>query len=306
MLRRPTPWTALGIICCLFWSSGALAGKVRFNRVASLPASYPEGPVEIGGRLLVAEMTANRVVELFDLSTRTIWQEADCGPTSISQLGGGEIVVLCHLGGYLAIVSREGKTRKRIYRTADGARIRFPNDSIADGRGGVYISDAGLFNESAPATGKLLYLSPQLEVTRAASGIRYANGVAIHSSTRRLYVSEHLGRRILSYEIKRPGVLGPVEIALDRRAIEAELGPLLNHSGPDGIEFFDEKSYFVAIYGQGAVLHISTAGQVLGRIPVGPKYVTNVSRWRERYVVTGAESNTVFPYAGRIEVYTVR
>lgn len=279
------------------------AGPLKVKREASIPALYPEGPVQIGARTFVAEMTAQRVIELQGTAIKPFWEEAGCGPTSISQASQGRLLVLCHLGGYLALITSEGKTVKRILDDENGGRVRFPNDSIADGNGGVYLSDAGLFAPGAPAGGSILYLSPELKLTRVASGIHYANGVAIHITSKRLYVSEHLGGRVLAYPLLGAGQLGEPATVLTREALKNAVGELDELSGPDGIEFYDEHSFLVCIYGRGVLLRVSIEGKVLDVIAAGPRYITNVARSGSRYIVTGADTNSIFPYAGSIGIY---
>lgn len=293
------------IICGCAFVIAAPARGISFRLQYSIPASYPEGPVKIRDRIYVAEMTANRVIELQQTTKKTFWEETGCGPTAIAELSEGRMVVLCHLGGYLAIVSEAGRTTERILNDESGIRIRFPNDCISDGNGGVYISDAGLFAPGERGDGSILFLSKDSKVTRIARGINYANGVAIHGPTQTLYVSEHIGGRILSYPIRSPGVLGTMQVVLSKRNLIETLGELEDLVGPDGIEFFDDESFFVAIYGRGVVLRVSTSGAIREVLSVGIRYVTNVHLSGNVLVVTGAFTNTVPPFAGLIEIYAI-
>ena len=67
---------------------------------------------------------------------------------------------------------------------------------MSDGQGGAYFSDAGQFDLSAPATGRVYHLSAMGVMTEVVGQIKYANGVNFDPATRTLYVSEHLARRV--------------------------------------------------------------------------------------------------------------
>lgn len=286
-------------------AAGGLAFSPRLEKVAAVNALYPEGPAVALGRLLVAEMTADRVAVFDGKATATFWKEEGCGPTSVSPFGDG-ILVTCHLGGYLALVTAEGSTAERLYATESGVAVDSPNDSAADGHGGVYVSNSGVFSPSAPARGMVLYLGPDRHLAQVAGGIRYANGVTLIDAGSRLLVSEHLGGRILAFAVEAPGRLGPRAVLVEQEALIESIGPLEPLTGPDGIEPLDDGTFMVAIYGAGSLLRIGRDGLIRERFRVGPRFVTSLSRWQGEIVVTGAFDNRHPPYEGSIEVYRLR
>ena len=86
-------------------------------------ASYPEGPVWVGERLLYAEMAAHKVVEWRAGQRRDFWAEPGCGPTAISVYRDSELIVLCHIGGKLVHLDAAGR---KIGRDRGGLERRAP------------------------------------------------------------------------------------------------------------------------------------------------------------------------------------
>ena len=110
--------------------------------------------------------------------------------------GPNGFVVDCHLGRAMVEVSASGVTGRRFTTNRDGQPLQDPNAAVSDGQGGAYFSDAGQFDLSAPATGRVYHLSAMGVMTEVVGEIKYANGVNFDPATRTLYVSEHLARRV--------------------------------------------------------------------------------------------------------------
>ena len=229
-----------------------------------------------------------------------------CGPTSIAPLGsadeGRKFLVLCHLADILAVVSKAGETLAIMETDSQDRPIRWPNDSIADNRGGVYVSSSGRFNAAAKATGAVLHVAPTGVVRRVASGIRYANGLTLSADGRRLLVSEHLGRRVLSYAIGIDGSLADKRVVVDF-ATSAPPPPGADPlAGPDGLTVDGSGNLWVCEYGAGRILVFSPAAQLIGLFMVPDRYVTNISfgATEDEIYVTAPSTNRVSPYVGRV------
>jgi sugar lactone lactonase YvrE len=160
--------------------------------------SYPEGLLWHGGRLYFTEMGADRVTVIENGQPRLFWSLAGCGPTQIVPFGPKGFVVDCHLGRAMVEVSETGQTGRTFAANRDGQRLQNPNAAASDGQGGAYFSDAGTFDLNAPPTGRVYHLNAAGVMTEVVSSIRYANGVNFDPSSRTLYVSEHLARRVLA------------------------------------------------------------------------------------------------------------
>lgn len=294
----PRPRLAFAVIIGLAASIGGAHAQV-FSYLER-QAHYPEGPVIIAGQLHYAEMSRDRVVRHDGKRGRTLFQQPGCGPTAIAAQGKDGLVILCHKSHGLVLTNRAGKIRRQLNIDQAGNILRRPNDAAADDRGGVYISSSGEFDPAMQPSGKLFYLDPGGNLRQVASHLRYPNGVYV--AGRQLYVSEHLGRRILRYDLNPDGSLGRQQVFADFARIAAlakASGPLV---GPDGIEVDQRGDVWVCEYGAGRILHFSASGELLNIIDVPLKFVTSLtfSPDGKRLFVTGARDNRRFPYLGAV------
>jgi sugar lactone lactonase YvrE len=268
-------------------------------------ASYPEGPLWDGSRVLVAEMGADRVSAYQGQAKSTLFQERGCGPTAIAAYGQG-FLVLCHLRADVVAISRIGAVLRRWSRTDSGARLQNPNDATADGAGGVYFSDPGIFSRRAPVTGAVMHLSASGVLTQVAGGLWYANGVYFDAAGGRLLVSEHLRRRVLSFPVRADGSLGPSSVYVDINAAPPARGlpDVYPEAGPDGIERDRNGDIVVAIYGEGRLLRYRGDGRFIGEIPIGPRYVTNLAFGPTgQAVVTAPIVHDRPPFTGEVQLH---
>ncbi|MHA1536746.1 MAG: SMP-30/gluconolactonase/LRE family protein [Alphaproteobacteria bacterium] len=259
-------------------------------------AHYPEGPLWHQGRLYYAEMSRDRIVVRRNGKAVTFWRRKGCGPTSIAPTPGG-FVVSCHIGRLIARLGAGGKTISTIVRDTYGRPIDNPNDSIADGRGGVYFTSSGAFSASAPVTGRVYYLPPSGVPREVAGNIHYANGVVVSPDQRYLYVSAHISRRVYRFEIGANGRLGPrrVFVRLAPRAASAD-----RLAGPDGLAFDRHGNLYIAEYGAGRIHVVGPDRRWRKIITLGNRYVTNLEfATSGRYLyVTAPASNRLWPYRG--------
>ena len=265
------------------------------------PALYPEGPLIHGSALYYAEMTADRVTRWDESGARPFFQLKDCGPTSISPFGDDGFAVTCHLGDAIAMVSASGELRQLLKVSIDGEALTLPNDSHSDRRGGVYFSSSGPFSIQAQPSGRVFHISADGTARKVASGLTYSNGVFV-TPEGLVYVSEHMGKRILRYRMSDDGALTPLEPFADIARLVPEIGTMPPTVGPDGLEVTGGGTVFVAIYGSGKILQISALGTLQKTYDTGLKFVTSLALdfERNRMIVTGAHSNRVRPYEGEV------
>ncbi|HWM44290.1 MAG TPA: SMP-30/gluconolactonase/LRE family protein [Burkholderiales bacterium] len=265
------------------------------------PADYPEGPTVAGGALYWTEMPNDRVQRHRDGRTTTVWQEAGCGPTSIKADARGGFWILCHLGNRVLRVDGNFKALARLEQDGAGRALSSPNDAFADRRGQLYFTLSGIFHLQAPAEGAIYFVDLQDRVQRIADGLRYANGVHLDEKRARLYVSEHLQRRVLVAELAAPGKIGPLRVFFDLNATPL-LRPQYPNAGPDGLLVDRTGALHIAEYGAGRVLVVSAQGQLQRSVAVPMQFVTNFAYWAERdqIVVTGAFRNDSAPMRGRV------
>lgn len=275
-------------------------GAARAETV-SYEASYPEGPLWVGETLFFAEMTADRIAQTSGRMTQTFWKREGCGPTAITALGGTGFAINCHLEGIVALVSRDGSTLETIAESGGDKALRNPNDINSQGGGPVFFSDPGPFLVEAGAQGRVYRLNGKNAAVLVADRFHYANGVAFDAGQRKLYVSEHLARRVWEMDLDENLLPRGRRVVLDGADL---LGPEPTsdpYTGPDGLRLDADGSLFVAIYGAGLVVHRKTDG-TLHHVRVPMKYVTSIALSSDRIAITGADDNRVFPYRGRVLV----
>jgi gluconolactonase len=250
-------------------------GGARAEPAVVASGFYPEGLLWHGGRMMFTEMGADQVSIIEGGAKRAFWRESGCGPTSIAPFGAAGFLVNCHLGREMVEVSASGATGRHFRADAKGTPLQDPNASAGDGQGGVFFTDSGIFHPQAPASGRVYHLTATGIMTEVVGEIRYANGVAFDSTTRTLFVSEHLARRVLAFTLDS-----------NRRTVAARvfadfaLMPAAQHysnplAGPDGIAL--GAGYIaVAEYGEGRVHVFERSGRHLRTLKVDMPFVDTV------------------------------
>lgn len=263
-------------------------------------AFYPEGPTFIRGALYWAEMPAHRIRRHKDGKTTTVWEEPGCGPTSIKPDGRGGFWILCHLAHMVLRVDGNFRLVKRLETDGVGRRLAYPNDATIDRRGQLYFTSSGVFSLSAPSEGAVYFVDLQDHPLRIAEGLRYANGIRIDEKRARLYVSEHLARRVLVMNLTKPGEVGAPSVFFDLVSLPPA-SVSYDLAGPDGILLDDKGRLFVAEYGAGRVMQLSTEGKLQRVIPVPMQFVTNFAELPNgQIVVVGAFKNDQMPMPGLV------
>jgi sugar lactone lactonase YvrE len=278
-------------------ADGPEAGREAINP----KALYPEGPLVDGDFLYYAEMGGDRVMRWDGAENRAVWSRKGCGPTSVSRADDGALNVLCHREEALVRISPAGETLKVVDRDEEGLTFRTPNASVNDGKGGVYFSSSGSFSPSAASEGAVLYLDRNDRLRRLAGGIHYANGVALSPDGKTLYVSEHLSRNLLAFDVAADGTLSGQKVFV---ALDDLVGTEPGRSwevGPDGLAVDRQGNLFVAEYGAGRFLVIDPGGALLGTVAVPEPYITGLalSPDEERIFVTAPISRMI-PFNGTV------
>ena len=291
--RGLTGKLAIVFVCLLLSGSFAAADESRWE------ASYPEGPIWVGERLLYAEMPIHRIVEWKAGQRRVFWSEPGCGATAISQYRGSQFIVLCHLGGKLVHLDQDGRKIGEYLASSAREPLRNPNDCHADGRGGVFFTDAGIFAQGAPASGKVFHLAADGRLTRLVEDVYYANGIAVDFANKRLLLSEHLAGKVWQFVLRDDLTLGARTLFLDVGRYFAPPEIDFAETGPDGIEVDSAGNVFIPVYGAGKMLAVMPNGSV-SKIPVPMKFVTNIAVSGTRAVIVGANVNDRPPFTGLV------
>ena len=282
-------------LCCLFLPLQASAQ----DEIIIEGAHYPEGLFwdQRTSMLYYAEMPRDRIMRHVSGAPSVFFAHKGCGPTGIAPIG-DQWAIACHIGRSLVIADQEGRFVREIKSDGEGRALQNPNDIVSDGTG-VYLSDSGTFNPKSPASGAIYYWQPGHDMARLLSGLHYANGVTIKPDGETLFVSEHLGRRILAVPIHTQAHLGEPRVFADIGNLLTSLGPL---TGPDGLEFGENGHLYAAIYGAGRVMVFTASGAYARTLRRPETYLTTVSYMNERNALftAGAFENLKYPYEGNI------
>jgi gluconolactonase len=283
----------------------ALAALLLSGAAAAEPAvvasgSYPEGLLWHGGRMYFTEMGADQVTLIENGATRPFWRDPGCGPTSIAPFGPTGFLVNCHLGKMVVEVSATGVTGRRFRSAAGGAPIQDPNASVGDGEGGVFFSDSGVFSLQAPATGAVYHVTAMGVMTAVLGQIRYANGVNFDTASRTLYVSEHLGRRVLALTLDRRHQVTAKRVFADFAQHPATREHSYPLAGPDGIALYPG-NVAIAEYGEGRVHLFDRDGRHVNTLKVEMPFVDTVA-WdgAGQLYAGGSFQNTRPPFEGAV------
>jgi gluconolactonase len=261
---------------------------------------YPEGLMWHGGKIYFTEMGADRVTVIENGQPRLFWSLNGCGPTQIVPFGPTGFVVDCHLGRAMVEVTANGGTGRRFAYAPNGERLQDPNAAVSDGQGGAYFSDSGIFDLFAPPTGRVYHLSAMGVMTEVMSGIRYANGVNFDPASRTLYVSEHLGRRVLALNVDARQRAGARRVLIDFAQVPAARNHTYPLAGPDGIALHPGLMA-VAEYGEGRVHVFDRNGKHLSTASVPMPFVDTVI-WDDdgNLYAGGSFQNSRPPFEGAV------
>ena len=273
---------------------------VAHAEIVDQAASYPEGALWRNDAIFYTEMGADQVAYVAGAEKHIYWRERGCGPTSLAPYADG-LLVLCHRAGELVALDATGGVSRRWRRDIAGTPLQDPNDSSADGRGGVYVSDPGVFSIDARTTGAIVYLSSDGALTRVAQGLRYPNGVFVDQAENALYVDEHMNRRVLRYPILPDGTLGPMRVFADLNVLTRRVGDYAE-AGPDGLERGPSGDLYVCLYGEGRIVRLARDGHLVASIAISTPYLTNIAFGPDGAAyVTGAFENVAPPLRGQVE-----
>ena len=305
--RRRIIVLALAVVAAGVSALTLLRNADENRAVEPIAAAYPEGPLSHHGRLYFAEMGADRVSVVDDGTARPFFKQRGCGPTAIAPYGVDGYVVLCHIGRRVVAVDADGEERRRWDTDTEGKSLFGPNDASADGRGGVYLSDPGVFSRESEPDGRLLYLAGDGVVRVVADTLWYPNGVHVDRRHQHLYVSEHMSGEVLRFKIASDGSLEQRRTIA--RLTEAEASQryetTYDEAGPDGLEIGPNGDLYVVVYGEGRVVRFDRTGAYLGAIELPTRYATNIAFSPDgSAATTGAFRNDTPPFAGEVRFHT--
>ena len=119
-------------------------------------------------------------------------------------------------------------------------------------------------------------LREHLALRRVAEGIHYSNGVALSPDGHTLFVSEHLSRNVLAFDVADDGSLSGRRVFLYLDDIVGTDPDRTWEVGPDGLAVDREGDLFIAEYGGGRILVVDPSGTLRATIRVPEAHVTSM------------------------------
>jgi len=227
----------------------------QFQKVAS-GFRFPEGPAWDGTALFVsncyggwiARITHGRV-DTFLVARAT---PPTFGKTNGLVCGADGNLYACDFGlGAILRISPDGDVTV-VADQYQGEPFSRPNDLAFDSQGWLWFSDTRQYDPSRP-DGRLYRVHPaDGRVVLAADSIAYPNGLAFSGDGRWLYVSESAAERVLRFEVSADGRLRNRTVFIS-----------LPGGDPDGLAIDRNGSLYIAHFGRGKVVKVSTAGELL-------------------------------------------
>ncbi|WP_157977804.1 SMP-30/gluconolactonase/LRE family protein [Paraburkholderia kururiensis] len=216
---------------------------------------FPEGTVFVGTTLYFVDYGRSEVLRIVGGEAQRVWQRDGCGANGLAPSGDG-LLVACYDSGAIVEITTDGRTLREINTDDAGNPLIHPNDLTADHHGGVYFTASG----SADTPGKVFYRDTAHHVREVATGIRYANGVAVSPDNGTLYVAESDAARVLAFTIR-----GSAQLSHRRLfAAQTAFGPLAANTRftPDGVRTDAHGNVFVAQYDGGGFAVFAADGRL--------------------------------------------
>ena len=226
---------------------------------------YTEGPaVDPSGNLYYTTLTGGEIQMITPSGEKRSWAHGDCPNGQAIDPDGYHWVCESRLAritkytpnGELADVILDGQCAGEPFST--------PNDLIFDKKGNLY------FTESIRHHGKVFFRSTDGFEKVLASGVDYANGLALNPAGDQLYVAESYQNRILVIDLQTS------DVTIFAHLPENPSGEPIENL-PDGLAVDQEGRVWVAHYGMGAVQILSPEGGFIQSINTGLPLTSNLT-----------------------------
>ncbi|MCC6274568.1 MAG: SMP-30/gluconolactonase/LRE family protein [Leptospiraceae bacterium] len=271
---------------------------------------YPEGPIWHEGNLFYVSYGQDKIFRRKEKTISVFWKNNEnppkrCGPASQIIRENRNLLVSCYDSNALVEISPEGE-KIHEYKL-DGKKSHIgPNDFVKDKSGGIYFSVSGVFDEKAPASGKILYLTKGdvIQEAIATNVFHYSNGLALSQDEKKILVSEHLRNRVIELDVIENGKLASPRVFSDLSRFPVKSNSL--KLGPDGIKIGPKSgNIYVCQYGGSRILVLDEKGELKKNIQLPISFVTNLTfeSQNEKILYVTAETNADSPtsaYNGRV------
>lgn len=247
--------------------TGACAGEVT---VASNVLG-PEGPLYVDGSLYYVGWISNTLSKWDGKKTTVLNHTPGCGHNGLALTKQKTFMLACTDHGAILELDLAGKQLHRWDVDSEGRAFDGGiNDVVVTANGGVYATVFGPFvGLPTSVIGRILFLAPGSQKwVQVADDLNYANGIAVSSDQKTLYVSETVGNCILKFTIDDDG-------SLTHRSNFALLNVLTPNKvvswwlGPDSMKVDSRGNIYVAQWSGGKILKLSPAGKLLHIFAIG-------------------------------------
>ncbi len=205
-----------------------------------------------GGTVFHVTLPDKKVTQLF-----TSHKE---NPAAVKIHKDGRLFV-CYLGdfersGGVFAVNAEGEAEETIVSDIDTEYC--VDDLVFDSKGGFYFTDFRGY--STNLKGGVYYVAPDYKsITPVLQNLAVANGVALSTDEKTLWVTETNANRLHRIDLLEDGVtIAPFGASIPYH--------FTGHEGPDSCCIDSDDNLYVAMYGQGRVLVFNKKGYPIGQI----------------------------------------
>ncbi|EHY93534.1 MULTISPECIES: SMP-30/gluconolactonase/LRE family protein [Staphylococcus] len=214
------------------------------------------------GNLLLCEVFGGTIfhVNLSDKKVTELFKSHKQNPAAVKIHKDGRLFV-CYLGdfestGGIFMVDADGNDAQDI--VSDIGTEYCIDDLVFDSKGGFYFTDFRGY--STNLKGGVYYVSPDFKsITPVIQNLAVANGVALSTDEKTLWVTETNANRLHRIDLLEDGVtIAPFGASIPYY--------FTGHEGPDSCCIDSDDNLYVAMYGQGKVLVFNKKGSPIGQI----------------------------------------
>ncbi|HYD24604.1 MAG TPA: SMP-30/gluconolactonase/LRE family protein [Croceibacterium sp.] len=264
---QPAPEVAVDITAI----PGVVSGDAQWSKVWEGPMIVDGMTADADGNILFAQEQSNSIIKVWPDGKWWVQWPFVAGAGSVSIDSQGRAFAADRsctdpglgLGANCTILSRIVQLtpeRKVVAdKFADGSSLGRINDLAADGHGGAYYTQGGLFHARADGTVDTIVAggNPQ-------QGGLFTNGLVLSPDGKRLYVTNRT--TILAFDVAADGALS------NRRDFATLVGEPQGSFGGDGLAVDAEGRLYVT--GGAGIYVFDQAGQQLGIIPAPRRAIT--------------------------------
>ena len=221
---------------------------------------FGEGPRWHDGRLWFSDFYGHCVHALAPDGRDEVMLRLDGGgqPSGLGWLPGGDLLAVSMLDHRILRQAPDG--RVTVHADVSAFARHRSNDMLVDAAGRAYVGNFGFDNEAphpdarAPVAASLTCVSPDGQVTEAAAGLMFPNGMVLTPDGATLIVAETYAARLTAFDVAPDGTLSARRTWAD-----------LSGAGiyPDGICLDAGGAVWVANARQPSCVRVQAGGEIL-------------------------------------------